>query len=286
MKISRWTTIAALSISALSVPASANNWWGGYHWATMGAGLSVKVNAALTSSGNWSQFVGSAVSGWDQPTAVLTLGTVKASSTSPKRCSPIAGEILICDEFYGQRGWLGIATIWNNAQGHIFQATTKLNNSYFTQARYNTPEWRAMVACQEIGHDFGLDHQDETFNNFNLGTCMDYTNAPGGGGSYGPSNVAPNQHDYDELSIIYSGNDGYTSAHSAASTNFGIRDFGKAPSLPPSAAPIGDSPAEWGYAVHADAQGRPDVFVRDLGRGQEADTHVFWAPETRATDIR
>ncbi len=32
--------------------------------------------------------------------------------------------------------------------------------------------------CQEIGHDFGLDHQDENFNNPNLGTCMDYTNDP------------------------------------------------------------------------------------------------------------
>jgi hypothetical protein len=32
--------------------------------------------------------------------------------------------------------------------------------------------------CQEVGHTFGLDHQDENFNNTNLGTCMDYTNDP------------------------------------------------------------------------------------------------------------
>jgi hypothetical protein len=54
--------------------------------------------------------------------------------------------------------------------------------------------------CQEIAHDFGLDHQDENFNNPNLGTCMDYTSDPDGP----PSNEHPNQHDYDQLESSYS----------------------------------------------------------------------------------
>jgi len=33
--------------------------------------------------------------------------------------------------------------------------------------------------CQELGHDFWLDRQDETFDTPNLGTCMDYTSDPG-----------------------------------------------------------------------------------------------------------
>ncbi|MEP7130556.1 MAG: hypothetical protein ABI770_05450 [Sphingomicrobium sp.] len=84
----------------------------------------------------------------------------------------------------------------------------KLNDTYFNSAQYNTPAWRNLVSCQEVGHTYGLDHQDETFDNYNLGTCMDYTNAPSGGVvggfNYGPSNVAPNAHDYSELSTIYS----------------------------------------------------------------------------------
>jgi hypothetical protein len=40
---------------------------------------------------------------------------------------------------------------------------------------------------------------------------------------------------------------------------------------------IGDSPAEWGRAIHRDSRGRPDVFVKDFGGGQKALTHVFWA---------
>ena len=60
------------------------------------------------------------------------------------------------------------------------------------------------MICQEIAHDFGLDHQDENFSNPNLGTCMDYTSDPEGP----PSNEHPNQHDYDQLESIYSHLDG------------------------------------------------------------------------------
>ena len=68
----------------------------------------------------------------------------------------------------------------------------KLNDTYFNTSTYNTEAWRNLVSCQEVGHTFGLDHQDENFNNPNLGTCMDYTNDPS-------SNQHPNQHDYDHL---------------------------------------------------------------------------------------
>ncbi len=47
--------------------------------------------------------------------------------------------------------------------------------------------------CQEIGHDFGLDHQDESGADFN--TCMDYSNAL--------DNPSPNAHDYEQLETIY-----------------------------------------------------------------------------------
>jgi predicted Zn-dependent protease len=56
---------------------------------------------------------------------------------------------------------------------HIVQGTTKVNDTYFNTATYNTRAWRQLVMCQEVGHTFGLDHQDETFNNPNLGSCMD-----------------------------------------------------------------------------------------------------------------
>ena len=46
-------------------------------------------------------------------------------------------------------------------------------------------------------------HQDEGFDNANLGTCMDYTNDPDGT-IYGQlNNEKPNEHDYDMMTEIY-----------------------------------------------------------------------------------
>lgn len=268
--IIRVALVAGVAIAALK-PAIATNSWGGYHWAGSGQNLTLKVNTAITSQ--WTASVGTAISDWNQSTE-LTLNGPISSSANTKKCNPIAGQILVCNAAYGNRGWLGIASIWLS-DGHISQGTTKLNDSYFNQAQYNTPAWRSLVACQEIGHDFGLDHQDEGFGPPNLGTCMDYTNDPDGGGAYGSSNEHPNAHDYDMLKTIYNHDDGFTTA--TASTNFGIRQVGKAPPQPLSTEGSGDSPAEWGRAIHKDSKGRPDVFVKDLGGGHKVITHVFWA---------
>ena len=54
-----------------------------------------------------------------------------------------------------------------------------------------------------------------------------------------------------------------------------MRAFSTAASL--NGATPGDSPAEWGRAIHSDAQGRPDVFEMDLGNGNKKITHVLWA---------
>jgi len=263
----RVALVAGTAILALT-PASATNSWGGYHWAGNGQNLTLKVNTTITSQ--WNTSVGNAISDWNQSTE-LTLNT-QTSALDPKRCNPIAGQIRVCNAAYGRRGWLGIATIWlQSGTTHITQATTKLNDSYHNYAPYNSPSWRALVACQEIGHDFGLDHQDENFDNPNLGTCMDYTSNPDGP----PANTSPNAHDYDELKIIYNHDDGFTT--SSAATDFGIRQVGRAvPQRPPSAG-IGDGPAEWGQAIRFDRKGRPDVFLKDYGNGHRAMTHVFWA---------
>ena len=272
MKMLHRVALAAGMAGVALTPAFANHSWGGYHWAGNGRELTLNANTAITSQ--WDVSVGDALSDWNQ-SKELTLNP-NSVSADPKKCNPIAGQILVCNAAYGRRGWLGIASIWIDSQGHIVQGTTKLNDSYHNYAPYNSAGWRALVACQEIGHDFGLDHQDETFGNVNLGTCMDYTNAPDGGVvngfDYGPDNRHPNAHDYEELKIIYNHDDGYTSA--TFGTNFGIRQVGGR-ALPSQG--IGDSAAEWGRAIHRDARGRPDVFQKDFGGGHKALTHVFWA---------
>ncbi|MFL6788991.1 MAG: hypothetical protein ACJ8FC_10080 [Sphingomicrobium sp.] len=268
--------VALLSCAALMTgPAIANHSWGSYHWARTSNPLRLDVMRAVASK--WDASVTTSISDWNKATGVLSLTGKTAAGVNPKRCTAIPGKVLVCNAAYGQRGWLGIATIWASGN-HITQATTKLNDSYHDLAPYNTAPWRALVACQEIGHDFGLAHQNEDFGPPNLGSCMDYTNDPDGGGTYGASNEHPNSHDYAQLQTIYSHTD-TTNTSSSQATNFGLRVPGRAPVAPPGLnSEAGDSPAEWGRAIHTDGQGRPDVFVQDQAGGVRKITHVLWVP--------
>lgn len=198
--------VAALAILGLLVasqPAGASHAWGPYHWARTANPFTLKVVDSVTSQ--WDGHLDVAISDWAQSSVLnLTEEQGTESSQSRRKCNPVSGKIRVCNQTYGFNGWLGIAQIWLTTGSHIAQGITKLNDSYFNTSTYNTPAWRQFVTCQEIGHDFGLDHQDTNFDNPNLGTCMDYTNNPS-------TNQHPNQHDYDMLAQIYSHTDSFNS---------------------------------------------------------------------------
>ena len=239
----------ALPLAALAMPALANHSWAGYHWARTANPFTVKLGDNVDAK--WDSYLVTTNSDWSASTVLDT--AIVAGSTTGKRCNATAGRVEVCNAAYGNRGWLGIASISLNGT-HITQGTVKLNDSYFDTPQYNTPAWRNVVSCQEVGHTLGLDHQDEVFTNPDLNTCMDYSNNP-------VPNQHPNAHDYEQLLTIYQHLDTTTtiSAQTAA------------------VAEIGDSPAEWGRPVKFDQQGRPNVFERSDGPGRKTLTHVFWA---------
>jgi hypothetical protein len=169
--------------------------------------------------------------------------------------------VQVCNERYGNNGWLGIAQIWLSGT-HITQGTTKLNDTYFNTAKYNTTAWRNLVSCQEVGHTFGLDHQDENFNNANLGTCMDYTNDPS-------TNQHPNQHDYDELVAIYTHLDSTTTVATASASAAALpRDWVDHDY---------NVRSQWGKLVKESKNGLKEVYVLDFGQGRKLVTFVRWA---------
>lgn len=168
--------------------------WSGYHWARTSNEVTLNLSSNL--SPTWVSYLGTASSDWNLSSVLET--TVTQGSKNPKRCQPTLGKVEVCNSNYGKNGWLGIAQIWVSG-GHITQAVVKLNDSYFNMAKYNTVSYRHLVMCQEVGHTFGLNHQDENQTNQNLGTCMDYTSNPSGP----PSNEHPNAHDYEQLESIY-----------------------------------------------------------------------------------
>ncbi len=187
-------TVAALGIGASAGPAGATHSWGGYHWARTANPFTLKAGDNVSAA--WDSYLRGAATDWSQDTAGNPLNvTVVTGATKPRSCRAQTGHIEVCSAAYGQTGWLGVAQIWVGSNLHITKGTAKMNDTYYALPKYDTPTWRAVVMCQEIGHTFGLDHQDTSGANFD--TCMDYASNPGA------ANMHPNTHDYEELAIIY-----------------------------------------------------------------------------------
>jgi hypothetical protein len=256
----------AASVAVLAgTAAQANHSWGGYHWPMTSSGQTpVALDRNLNAT--WSPYLDAARADWDLSTKLAV--NVSQGSASPRTCRSVTGRVQVCNYTYGANGWLGIAQIWISGV-HITKGVVKVNDTYFNTATYNHPKWRDMVMCQEVGHIFGLGHQDENFNNPNLGTCMDYTNDPARNDGAG-NNLAPNQHDYDQLVAIYTPH-GDVATSSASNTPFAAEgaadDAG------------GERPGEWGRAVAFTSDGRGRVFERATPNGGRVITHVFWTME-------
>ena len=247
--------------------AHATHSWGSYHWARTSNPFTVKLGTNVTSQ--WTSFVNNSAPDWSVTSgscnnaANPVRATVVAGSSASRKCTMVTGTVQMCNNTYGNNGWLGIASINIDANNHITKGSVKLNDTYFNTAQYNTPAWRAFVTEQEVGHTLGLDHQDAIFDNPKLldgcgrGTCMDYTNDPTNQGT-------PNQHDYDQLVTIYNHTDSYTTL---------------AAGLPLTSASAVDvdneNQAEWGRAVGF-LRGKANQFERDLGNGHKLLTFVLW----------
>jgi predicted Zn-dependent protease len=248
--ISAMTLFAVLSFPTA---ASANHAWANYHWARTSNPFNLKVIDSNTA--NWDSALNLAMSDWSA-SSVLNLidGASDDRKNIRKRCAAVTGQVRSCNESYGFNGWLGLATI-NISGNHITRGTSKMNDSYFKSPAYNATA-RRHVMCQEIGHTFGLGHQDES--GADLNTCMDYSNAL--------DNPSPNQHDFQQLQSIYSHLDSTTTVGFSA---FVLNEFGDDP----------DAPHNWGRLVSQSANGRSSYYLRDNLNGTKKATHVFWTRE-------
>ncbi|MDQ2920856.1 MAG: hypothetical protein M3R52_04460, partial [Acidobacteriota bacterium] len=127
----------------------------------------------------------------------------------------------------------------------------------------NNPNEKLHVMCQEIGHTFGLDHQSTDGSSQN--TCMDYFSNTGANASSTLS-THPNQHDYDELVIIYTHLDSFTTLAAKAAATSGSSE-------------ATDDPNSWGWLVSQSANGRSSTYARGNSDGSMTATHVYWTQE-------
>ena len=178
--------VLVLALTAFPASVSASHSWGNYHWARTSNPFTIKVMDSMSSS--WDDNLDAAISDWNASSVLNVVEQAGNSSSATRRlCRPVSGKVRSCNYTYGNNGWLGLAQIWITGGVHIVQGTAKMNDSYLASSSY-TETNRQHVICQEIGHDWGLGHQNES--GADLGTCMDYADAL--------DNPHPNQHDYTE----------------------------------------------------------------------------------------
>lgn len=253
-------TGSVAALAALTGPATANHAWSTYHWDT-GTTNTVSVTVGDNVSNVWDGYLNTAISDWN---ASPNIDVSKVAGTVNSDCPIQSGRIEVCNDSYGTNGWLGIASIALSG-GHIAGGVTKLNDTYFNTSQYNTPSWRQLVTCQEIGHDFGLGHQNENFNTDLTESCMEYTSLPAG-------NEGPDQHDMDMLAQIYGHTHGGDTGGGGKPPKGDKPCRGKKCGLGKS----GAAPGDWGRAVGYDRSGRANVYMRRVN-GMTIITHVTWA---------
>jgi hypothetical protein len=196
----------AVAAAVFAGTAAATHSWNNYHWARTANPFALKVIDSHTA--DWDGHLNMAITDWSTSTVLDLVGEPGSDARNTrKRCPAVSGKVRACNAEYGFNGWLGIAQIWISGGEHIVQGLSKMNDSYFNTSRYNFWSARQQVECQEIGHTFGLGHQDES--GADLDTCMDYSNAL--------DNPSPNQHDYEQLKLIYAHPDSSSTVAAAAS---------------------------------------------------------------------
>ncbi len=253
----------ALTFLAVSATSFATHSWGGYHWARTTPQFTLKLGDNLTSA-DWRGHLAQTSSDWNSGNSAVLTAIVTGQAR--KRCSMVAGTTQVCNSRYGNNGWLGLASINITGGTHITQGSAKMNDTYFDTATYNNPNEREHVMCQEVAHTFGLDHQSTDGSSQN--SCMDYfSNTGANAGSI--LSTKPNQHDFDELNIIYQHLDSTTTVAAMAA-------------LAATTSDVTDDPISWGHRIRQSANGRSSHYERLNGDGSKTITHVYWTIEAAA----
>ena len=255
----------------------------GYHWFAGDGKVARAVGDNLTGVWRDENLLNGAIAQWNG-SPVVDLKKSNGRSSCKQDTIGIHGRIEVCNRNYGgtlPESALGIGRIvWKGE--HIHQGVVLLDDFYFQTkgSVYNTPAWRKMVICQELGHTLGLTatgflkndpltHRDTTSGNKNLGTCLDYTNHPEGGSISPdePGNLQPDKEDFRQLDAIYDHKDDINNIFNRQSP-FDDRFLKVKP-----------SPNNMGRLILSSPDGRVKIYEKDYGQGRKITTHVLRAPK-------
>ena len=263
--------LAALAAASMTTAAWADHSWSTYHWARTTSSFDLTIINSTTP--DWDAYVSQAVADWSQAQELNLVEDISGddSRKTRRQCRGGDGTVRICNLGYGQTGWLGIAGISLDSEGHITTGYTKLNDTYFDTSYYSGADWKQSVTCQELGHNIGLGHQDEDFGNESLFSCMDYQDPP---------YEFPNNHDYEQLSLMYDHLDAYDSYASGGGDDGG-NDGGSGCNAPPgkgcNKSDVGNN-GDIGWGASIGRRGNQETFIRIDPDGTMHITFVTWVP--------
>ena len=207
-KISTLLAFAVLALAGAASPAQASHSWGDWHWERATNPVTLKVLNSTSDTRtpiggqDWPSMLAKSATDWSASSVLdLAVQPQTAADIAVQEACPFEpGAIRVCNVYNPDVTWLGLATVLpdvNSGSGHVLAATAQMNDSWFSTPLYNATNAQH-VMCQEVGHTFGLDHQDESGKDLN--TCMDYADAL--------DNPSPNSHDFQQLGVIYGHLDG------------------------------------------------------------------------------
>jgi hypothetical protein len=247
----------------------AHHRWENYRWARTKSPATLPISDCLTTS-DWSKHFKKAAKDWNKPKAFGAKSTPLLNR--PVKC-PVKNECIetfgtssVCNGEHGLNGWLGLATIYLSGD-YIIQGTAQMNDTYFKMSRYNNPNEKRHVMCQEVAHTFGLGHQSVDGSSQN--SCMDYfPNIDENANS--TLSTRPNEHDFEELNTIYAELDEFTTIADLKTLKGKAMKKLKDPK----------DPKAWGKLKSQTPDGRGSVYENSSSiPGTTVITHVYWSDE-------
>src|SRR5436305_6869420 len=100
-------SLVIFAFLALTVVTSASHSWNGYHWARQSNPFTVQLGDNV--SGPWQSVLGTTASDWSQSTVLDTV--IVAGGARPRDCRPTSGRVELCNETFGNKGWLVVAQV-------------------------------------------------------------------------------------------------------------------------------------------------------------------------------
>lgn len=279
--LSRGMCVAVVLLAVFAMlpkPVTASHVWSTFHWRRTSAALKT-IPTRRYLSAIWLARYTTAMNDWRKPAMTKIKPATTFIGGASRACPVFSQQISVCNGTYGNTGWLGLAQVAVSGS-HIQLGRALQNDTYFNRAPYNTIPWRQLVICQEIGHLFGIGHVNVVFGNRNVGSCMDYTNDPDGGGFYGPSNLHPYAHDYQlinarhnhigsDLPTLLSGPESADLPEPTSEMPQALKDFNPT------------SLQEFGTLVWVGDGGRTERYEANFGDGHKMVTQVIWAKKPR-----